>query len=58
MMARSCRSRAMTLREIAAAMHDPHTRQALLRQAATWDDMAASAERKVAETGIGAPDAH
>jgi hypothetical protein len=44
MMARSCRSRAMTMREIAAAMHDPHTREALLRQAVAWDEMAASAE--------------
>lgn len=56
MMARSCRSRAMTMREIAAAMHDPHTRQALLEQAATWDDMAVSAERKAAEVIMGAPE--
>ena len=45
-MARSCRMRAITMRQIAGAVVDRHTREMLLRQAATWDEMADAAERR------------
>jgi hypothetical protein len=46
MMARSCRIRATTMRQIAQTLFDRSTKVALLRQAAQWDEMALAAEQR------------